>query len=335
MDEISLSSAPPPRERLSKYLTGPTGALGFLLILALVLQIALPGGLLTPATLEVVMRIAAVTIVVALSQMVVLGSGGLNVSVGAIGGLSAACFGWSLVDLGLAPEVAALFAVAGGVLFGVINGVLIGYAHLSPFIATLATSSVFAGIALGLTESQPFTGLPERVTEFGIASFAGIPLIFIVSLAVAAAVGILFRFSPIGRQILALGASPRTAKMSGMRTGRLLIYTHALSGALAALAAVLLVSRLGTAQPSAGSDWLLISFAAPILGGTLLAGGYVTATGTVLGAMILSVLSVGLIQAKVNPFYSALVAGLIILVAAVLDLVRRNRAHSGKNRARK
>jgi len=313
-------------------LTGPAGAMVFLVLLIAVFQLVLPQGILNPATLSVIMSTSAVTIVVALAQMVVLGSGGFNLSIGATGGLSAVGFGWALVGLQLNPVVAAVFAVLIGVAAGSINGLLVGRVGLSPFIATLATASVFAGTALGLTESQPFTGLPELVTDTGSASLLGVPWLFIAALGTAAFVGALFRFAPTGRQILALGASPKSAKVSGMRSARLLVITYALSGALGAWAAVLLVSRLGTAQPIAGSDWLLISFAAPILGGTLLSGGYVTATGTAVGAVILSVLSVGLIQAKVSPFYSSLVAGFIILAAAVLDRVRRTQTEQGKTR---
>jgi len=298
----------------------------------MVFQLVLPQGLLNPSTLTVIMSTSAVTIVVALSQMVVLGSGGFNLSIGATGGLSAVCFGWAVVAPQIDPVIAAIFAIVVGAVAGTANGVLIGRVGLSPFIATLATGSVFAGTALGLTESQPFTAIPQRVTDVGSASLLGVPWLFIAALGTAALVGLLFRYTPTGRQILALGASSRAAKVSGMRSARLLVITYGLSGALAAWAAVLLVSRLGTAQPIAGSDWLLISFAAPILGGTLLAGGYVTATGTVIGALILSVLSVGLIQAKVNPFYSALVAGLIILGAAVLDWVRRKQTDRGTGR---
>ena len=138
---------------------------------------------------------------------------------------------------------------------------------------TLAAGSIITSIALGLTQSIPYYYLPADFQAFGNASVLGVPLIFLVAILVSVVMGVVFKYTSFGRQILAFGANPRAAELNGVPLVRLQVAIYALSGLLAAAAAVLLIARLGDADPTVGNDWLLVSFAAPIIGGARLAGG--------------------------------------------------------------
>lgn len=277
----------------------------------------------TPQNFEVLARGVAVTSMVGLAQMVVLAAGGLNLSVGATGALVAVVTGALLNSYGLPSPIATLVGLTAGTLSGALNGIVIVRTGISPFIVTLASGSIFTGIALGVTESVPYYRLPSDFAALGNTSFIGIPLIFVVAIVLAGLLGLVFRYLSLGRQILAFGANPRAAELAGVSTGRLQVVVYALSGFLASCASILLIARLGSADPTIGFDWLLPSFAVPIIGGARLAGGSVSVLGAVLGAVLLGTLANGLVQWNVSIFYVQLLSGLIILAAGGIDRIRQ------------
>ena len=313
---------------------GPAGVAVGVLLLAGVLTIS-TASFASGDNFEVVTRAAAITIVVGLAQMVVLAAGGLNLAVGATGGLVAAVIG-SLMN---SYEVAPALAVLGGLAVGTASGGLVGFVivqgRYSPFIATLAALSVFTGIALGMTRSVPFYHLPDDFQAFGSGSILGVPLIFCVAIVLALVLGVVFSYTSFGRQILAFGANARAAELNGVPVKRLQIAVYALSGFLASCAAVLLTARLGNADPAIGKDWLLISFAAPIIGGARLAGGSVSVLGTVLGALLLAMLANGLVHWNVDVFFTQLFSGLIILAAGGIERVREINSEASMRRERR
>jgi ribose transport system permease protein len=285
--------------------------------------------------LRVVMRSAAVTIVVGLAQMVVIGAGGMNLSVGATGGLVSVICGAQMNSLGVAPLLAVIVALAVGTFAGALTGAVIVLGGFSPFIVTLASGSVLTGIALGETQSVPYYNLPDDFQAFGTATLLGVPAVFLTALLLAAILGFAFRYSVFGRQILALGANPRAAELSGVPLRSLQVAIYALSGFLAAAASVLLIARLGDGDPAVGKDWLLVSFAAPIIGGARLAGGQVSVLGTVLGALLLGLVVNGLVHWNVNIFYVQLISGGIILAAGGIERLREMSAEATEQRERR
>lgn len=259
---------------------------------------------------------------VAFAQMVVLSAGGMDLSVGAMAGLAAVVVG-GLMEVWHVPTPLAITAgLAVGASGGAIAGWLVVRTGLSAFMVTLATASIYTGINLGLTSGRPFYYLPGDFTMLGSLTVGGIPVLLIFTLAVAVVLYLLFRNVGLGRQILALGANPRAAKLAGVPVTRTRVAVHALGGVLAAMAGIMLTARLGVAQPSIGNDWLLNSFAAPIIGGTLLAGGYISVGGAVLGALLLLLVGNGLIQLGIDTYWTQFFAGLIILAAGGIDRVR-------------
>jgi ribose transport system permease protein len=314
--------------------TGPAPAAAGVLLLGLVLTLSTTS-FAAAENIAVIARAAAITIIVALAQMVVIAAGGLNLSVGATGGLVAVVCGGLMNSYGVPPLLAVAAGLLVGTLCGAVSGLVIGRFGISSFIVTLATGSIITSIALSVTQSVPYYSLPAEFRAFGNASVAGVSVIFIVTILVSVAMAIVFKDTSFGRQVLAFGANPRATELNGVPLGRLQIAVFALSGLLASLAGVLLIARLGDADPTVGSDWMLVSFAAPIIGGARLAGGYVSVLGTVLAAILFCMLLNGLVHLNVDVSFVQLLFGLVILLAAGSDRLRQLSSDATQRRQRR
>jgi ribose transport system permease protein len=298
-----------------------------------ILALATALGLATPGfagkfNVYALSRTVAVDIVLGFSMMVVLVTGGLNLAVGAIGVASAMAGGWLMQTLGLPIAVALPLALALGAAMGAVNGLIVVLTRLHSFVVTLATMSIFFGLMVLLTKAQAFNGLPPALVGFGrLRPWGGwvSPLLF-VSAGLGLLLLYLYRLTATGRSMLAAGANPRAAQLSGLPVGRLFVLCHAMSGALAAVVGVMLTIRNGAALPSMagqlGADWLLPAFLAPVLGGTLLTGGAVSVVGTALGAVFVDVLTNGLYMLRVGEFWIQSFLGLVLLGAVLLDRLR-------------
>jgi ribose transport system permease protein len=187
--------------------------------------------------------------------------------------------------------------------------------------------SMLTGLVLILTKAEAYRNLPKPFTRFGKERWVEIgwlelsPFIFIAA-AITVVVALLYRGTTMGRWMLSTGANARAAGLSGVPVNRVIQFTHAASGLLAGMAGIMLVSRLGSALPNLGADWLLPSFAAPIIGGTLLSGGAVAPFGAFLGAILIDSVSVGLTLMNVPSFWIQLFVGLVLLLAVLLDRAR-------------
>lgn len=284
-------------------------------------------GFLNRVTIFGLSRTVAVTAVIGLSQMVVLGIGQMNLAVGAIGGMIAVFTGWLMQGVGLPVWAAIVVALLFAAFTGWINGLIITKTGINSFIVTLGMGSVVTGLVFILTKAEAFRDLPKAYTSFGKVRWVKFgwlelsPLIFI-ALAVAGLLALIYKGTTFGRWMLATGANPRAAELSGVPVNFVIQATHALSGLLAGAAGIMLVSRLGSALPSIGENWLLPSFAAPIVGGTLLSGGAVAVFGTLLGALLIESVSVGLTLMNVPSFWIQLFIGLVLLLAVLIDRAR-------------
>ncbi len=265
----------------------------------------------------------AVTGVVALAQVCVLSVGQFNLALTAMGAMVGLLTAWLMQVAGLPYGVAIPLGIAFGCLLGGVQGIIIVRSGINPFIVSLALAAAYFGAMLGLTRGASYNRLPPSFVALGRASVLGIPLLLIVSLVVAVVVTVLFQRTISGRRLLATGASTRTALMSGIATDRMIVVAHILSGGLAAIATVMLVARLGSAQPSLGSEWLLPSFAAPVLGGTLLTGGRVLVAGTYLGALLLAVIANGLVLFGVSAYWYQALLGIVLLAALAVERGRQ------------
>ena len=295
-----------------------SGLVGALAVGFIALALTSPA-FLTEFNLYVMLRSFCVGLLVAYAQMVALGVGQMNLSVGALGGLVAITFGGLMEVLGVPVVLAVPAAQAIGALAGWINGLLIVKTGINGFIITLATASAFAGINLGVTRSIPFYKMPASVVAFGTARIAIFPFLLIAPLIVTALMALLFARTAPGRHLLAVGGNAHAAELSGISKDRTIILAHVLSGLLAAGAAILAVAQLGSAQPTIGSDWLLISFAAPIIGGASLSGGHVSIVGTLLAVILIALIQNAMVLVKVDPYWVQFLLGALILAAVGLN----------------
>lgn len=265
-------------------------------------------------------------VVVALGQMVIIAIGQMNLALGAIGGLAAIAFAGMMEVWGLPWPLAALLALVLGLGCGVLNGMLTRFTGISAFVITLATLSIFKGLNIGITQAQPFYGVAEAVKWFGNARLGPLPALLLIPALLVLLTALLMNRSVIGRQMLAVGGNTHAAELSGISVGRAIVAAHGLSGALAAVAGMLAVARLQIGQPTIGDDWLILSFAAPVIGGAVLAGGYVSVAGTCLGVVVVSLINNALVLLGIDPFFVQLLLGALILGAVGLNRLREVRA---------
>ena len=301
---------------------------GIVLLECIVLAVLEPN-FLTEFNLYVLSRGVAVTLIVAYAQLMVLVVGQLNLAVGATGGMVAVCTGGMMEVWGV-PTVPALgLGLLLGIGAGLANGLLTTKTGINGFIITLATASAFAGITIGLNDAKPFYELPQGFVDFGQARTGPFPHIAIVTLLVATGLGLLFNKTLLGRQILAVGGNARAAALSGIPVNRIVVIVFTFSALLSSIAALLLMSRLGSAQPSIGSDWLLPSFAIPIVAGIALSGGTAPVLCTALAAFLIALIENGLVLTKADPYWIQFLLGAIILAAVGLNRLRAVRDSRG------
>jgi ribose transport system permease protein len=306
-----------------RLLASDSVRLALLVAFVCVVLVALEPSFLSDFNAYVLLRGVSVTLIVAFAQLLVLAIGQLSLSVGAIGGMAAVLTG-GIMELWGAPTP---LAIATGLLIGVaagaVNGFLITRTGINGFVITLATASAFTGVTIGLNNAEPFYNLPPEFVAFGQARFGPIPAIGLVTVLVTVGLAFLLVKTILGRQILAVGGNARSAELSGIPVNRIIVITHTLSGLLSAIAGVILMARLGSAQPSIGSDWLLPSFAIPIVGGVALSGGTAPIIPTVFAACLIALIDNGLVLAKADPYWIQFLLGAIILGAVALNQLRR------------
>jgi ribose transport system permease protein len=283
----------------------------------------------------VILQTAAVYAVIGLAQMPVLAVGDMSLAVGGIGSLVTVIVG-DLYAIHRWPLGAVLVCGLGlGLICGIGNGVIVAQSRLSGFILTLATGSAFTGIAYGITSSVPYSDIPSSVITLGTARAGFFPYLVIVAIVSAGLVGGILKWLPAGRALLATGGNAEAARLSGLSRQRSLLIAHGLSGLLAAVAAVMYIGVLQSATPDTGSDWLITSFAVPIIGGTALVGGEASASGCLVAALVLATIGDALIVLNVNTHGVVMAEGLLIFVAVTAaKLGQRAQSRGSSDRAR-
>ncbi|MCW3816003.1 ABC transporter permease [Micromonospora sp. DR5-3] len=286
------------------------------------LAVATDFNLLTAGTMDAFLSFLAVPLVIGLAQMVVLAVGQMNLSVGVLTGFCSMATAWLMVDAALPASLAVLAALVLGALVGLVNGLLVVFTRINGFIVTLATMTILEGLRYGVHGTGTYQGYSPGLRAMGQASVLGIPVVFLLALAVAVATALFFRRTVSGRRLLASGGNPFAARLSGISNDRALVLAHTLSGLLAGVAAVIVVAAFGSVNASIGDDLLLPSFAAPIIGGVALAGGVVSVTGTVLAAFLVRLVDVTQAQFDINRRWVDLIIGAVVLGAVLLGRAR-------------
>lgn len=265
-----------------------------------------------------VTRTAALYVFVALSQTMVMIVGGMNVSLGYTGALTVVACGYFMQNAHMGSVPTVIIAIIVGLVSGLLNGLIITKLHINSFVATLATQFIFKGLVTGISEGYPYTELQPNFTILGRNKFLGLPLMLYLAVAFLIVVWYVFRYTVLGRQLLATGGNKKAADMAAINTDNMVLIANILSGLFAAIAGICAVSMNGAAQPTTGSDWMIYSFAVSVIGGTALAGGVICPVGIFIAAIMIVIIKNGLIMLNSNVYYEQTYLGLILLVAVSL-----------------
>ncbi|ARD48899.1 ribose ABC transporter permease [Sporosarcina sp. P33] len=290
-----------------------------LLLIVVIISIMSPS-FLTLNNLFNVLRQVSINALIAFGMTFVILTGGIDLSVGSILALTGAVTA-GMMSGGMDPILAMLLGVLLGVLLGAINGLIIAKGKVAPFIATLATMTIFRGLTLVYTEGRPISGLGDSFTfqMLGKGYIFGIPVPVITMAISFAVLYFILKKTTFGRRVYAVGGNEEASRLSGINVDRIKIYVYSLAGGLTAIASLILTSRLNSAQPTAGNMFELDAIAAVVLGGTSLTGGRGWIVGTLVGALIIGVLNNGLNLIGVSSFFQQVVKGAVILIAVLLD----------------
>ena len=304
------------------------GILIALVALCLDLTIATPTFLTAPNLLNVSQQIS-INFVVAVGMTLVIISGGIDLSVGSNVAFTGLVMGL-MMKAGVPVAVAILVSIIMAGAIGLVNGGLISFMNLPPFIATLGTMSIVRGAAYTVTNGQPIYTFPKSFT--GITSrVANIPLYTLLIMIVVIVVGwYILRYTRVGRFTYAVGGNENCAKLSGINIKKVKCFVYMFSGLCCGVAALLLASRLDSALPTNAEGQEMDAIAAVVIGGTSMSGGEGSMIGTLVGILIIGIISNGLNLLGVAQGPQKMVKGLIIVVAVIIDVIRRKASQSAK-----
>ncbi len=271
----------------------------------------------TLGNLEAVLQASAILILLAVGQTFVMATGGIDLSVASIMTLGAVVIG-VVHAAGGGIAVAVLAGVAAAALAGATNGLLIAKGRITDFIITLGMMSAAAGLALILSDGRPITVADRWLLRFTAGGIGPVAWPFLVALVVAGLAHVLLFHTRFGVHVLAVGGSEESARETGVKTRWIKFWVYAIAGLLAGLAAVLLVARVGAAEPAVNTAFLLNAIAAVVLGGVKLDGGRATILAPVAGALLLQTLVNGLTLEGLSQFYQPLAVGVVVIAAAFL-----------------
>ena len=308
----------PAKKRLNKL--GPLLALVVLVIFVTIMN----PSFMSPTNLLNLLRQVSTNALIAFGMTFVIITGGIDLSVGSTLALSSALMA-GLIASGLNPVLAMGVGLVLGAFLGACNGVMITKGKMAPFIATLATMTIYRGLTLVYTDGNPITGIGDSFIfkYMGRGYLFGIPFPVVVMLIFFGVLYVLLHKMTFGRKTFALGGNEKAAFIAGIKSDRIKIAIYSISGLMAAVAGIIITSRLNSAQPTAGNAYEMDAIASVVLGGTSLSGGRGRLVGTLIGALIIGTLNNGLNLLGVSSFYQQVVKGVVIIIAVLLD--RKNK----------
>lgn len=279
----------------------------------------------TIANLQIVARLISLNAIIAIGMTMVILLGDIDLSVGSVVSIASVITGYVMVTMGMPIIVGVLAGILTGALVGLINGGLIIKTGVPSFIVTLGMMGVARGIALVITKGSSISGLPSSYLTLGQGFWLGIPIPVVIMAVVAIAAHIFLSRMATGRHIYFTGSNTEAALLSGINVNHIKLLVFVVCSALAAVEAVIEVSRMSTALPAAGLGYELTAIGAVIIGGASFLGGEGTILGTLLGATLLGLLTNGLILLGVSAYWQTVFSGSIIILAVTIDMWRQRR----------
>ena len=324
-----MQAPPTALARVRRAVLSQEGVLLVILALIVYFLAQQSGAFLTPRNLLNQGRLLSEVGLVALPMTFIIITGGIDLSVGSILGLCAISLGVLWQGLGVPLGLVIVLVLLIGVLAGAFNALLIVRVGVPPLIMTLATLALYRGLAQGISEARSVTGYPEWFFWFGQGSVFGLPVQLFLFIVMAVIAGVMLQTTTLGRALYAVGNNPVGARFSGLPVGRNLYLIYGFSGLMAALAAVIFVSRVTTTRSDMGTGLELDAIAAVVLGGTSIFGGKGSILGTVIGLVLIQLLKNGLALMGVTSDATIIVIGSALILAILLNnLVQRRRGGS-------
>jgi ribose transport system permease protein len=288
---------------------------------------------LTGNNIQNIMRQMAIQGVLGVAEVIVILTAGIDLSVGSLVAfvnilmsqmLTGQLAGWEIPILPI--PIIIIICLLLSALVGLINGIMVFNFRLPPFIATLGMMTILRGVLLLMSGGSNVFGLPRSVANFASTNFLGIPLLFWMLILVAVGIELVLRRTSFGRYVYALGSNPEAARLSGVNT-RLVTYgVFTLASFLVGIAGIMETSRLWMGVPSTGTGYELDAIAAAVLGGTSLMGAEGTPAGAFIGALIMTTIYNGAVLLRVNPFWTRIIVGVILVVTVAVDQLRKRRS---------
>ena len=301
--------------------------LGALVLVAALISVSTPY-FLTTDNLMGVFRSFSLVAIMSIGMVMVIITGGIDLSVGSVLGLSSLLTAL-LFQAGMPTPVCVAGGLATGVAFGLVNGLLVTGIGLPPFIATLGTLSIGRGLMYIITHGVPLTpDTPDSFATIGQGYVGLVPIPVVIMLGLAVVFSVLMRSTRFGRHVYAVGGNEQAARLSGVKTTRVKLLVYALSGVIASVAGVISFSRFLSAEPASGFGIELDVIAAAAIGGASLAGGIGSVEGAVIGAALAGIISNGVVLMNIDTYAQQAITGAVILIAVSLD-VFRNRFGKG------
>lgn len=275
----------------------------------------------TPGNLYRVARQISFVAITAFGVFTVILTSGIDLSVGSIIGISGITCGMAMAA-GAGPLLAVIVGMATGFGVGMINGILVSYVGITPFIVTLGMLSMARGAIWVMTKGWPIEDVSDKFLFIGQGSFLGIPVPVIIAIVVGVLMHFLLTYTVFGRRIYAIGGNEEATRLSGINIKKIKCLAYGLSGLMSSITGIILVARFSSAQTSAGDGWELDAIAAAVIGGTSLMGGSGSVLGVIIGAAIMGVIRNGLVLMRVSAYWQTAIMGLIIVIAAVIDRIK-------------
>lgn len=266
----------------------------------------------------------AVIAIIAIGQTYVMITTGIDLSIGSNIALAGMISGLAMTN-GIPVSISVLLGLLSGTLVGLLNGIMITYGDMPPFIATLGTMTAVRGLSLTLTQGIPISSLPASFTVIGTGSTLGIPNPVIIMLALTVFFAFVLSKTTLGRYVYAAGSNMEAARLSGVDTKKVVTMVYVISGFLAACAGLISAARIISAQPAAGEGYELDAVASSVIGGVSSLGGEGMIGGTFIGAFVIGVLRNGLNLIGVSPFIQKIVIGCVIVGAVFFDRIKRKK----------
>lgn len=303
------------------------GVLVILLVMCVILSVATDTFLSYRNLINVVRQIAFYAMI-GLGAMCVIITTGIDLSPGSVAGVTGILVAMAAQDPNM-PLIGMFgIAVLVGVIFGAINGSLVAFGGIPPFIATLGTQITGRGVALLLSNGRPVNGLSDKFIFLGTGSLGPIPMPIIFLAILALITWYMLKYTKTGRHIFALGGNEQAAIVSGVKTRFVKLFVYIFAAVLAAISGMILTARVSSGQPSLGDGYELQAIAGAVIGGTSLSGGAGTVYGVICGTLVIGVLNNGMDLLNVNGYWQKVAQGVIIIVAVLLDVLRQRTAKS-------